>query len=113
VGRWFGDRRSRRTIVVALAAGLAALVVFEALFISAGGTADPLTRDFFNPATGMLVLAILAFGVGGWVTGSTRSAFLAGFAVMLVAVAGFTVMGLLRGPDWVFYWPWEAWPGGY
>jgi hypothetical protein len=33
--------------------------------------------------------------------------------VMLVAVVGFTLVGFLRGPDWVFYWPWEAWPGGF
>jgi len=112
-GRWFGDRRCRRTIVVALAVGVLALVVFEAFFVSAGQTADPLMRDLFNPASGMLVLAVLAFGLGGWLTGSTRSAFLLGFVVMLVAVVGFTVMGLLRGPDWVFYWPWEVWPGGY
>ena len=79
---------------------------------SAGDGLGPLARDVLNPASGMLLLAVLMFVLGGWLTGSTRGAFLSGFVVMLVAVGGFTLMGLLRGPDWIFYWPWEAWPGG-
>ena len=110
---WFGPRSCRRAAGIALASSVLAFFVFEALFVSAGAGADPLVRDFFNPASGMLVLAVFAFILGGWLTGSTRAAFLSGFVVMLVAVVGFTLMGLLRGPDWVFYWPWEAWPGGY
>jgi len=113
VGAWFGPRLCRRAISVALAVSVLAFVVFEALFVSAGAGSDPLVRDLFNPATGMLVLAVVSFVFGGWLTGSTRGAFLSGFVVMLVAVVGFTLMGLLRGPDWVFYLPWEAWPGGY
>jgi quinol-cytochrome oxidoreductase complex cytochrome b subunit len=112
VGTWFGPRQCRRAVVVALAASVLAFLVFEALFVTAADGLDPLARDLFNPATGMLVLAVAAFVLGGWLTGSTRGAFLSGFVVMLVAVVGFTVMGLLRGPDWVFYLPGEAWPGG-
>jgi len=111
-GTWFGLRSCRRALAVSLLAGIVALVLFEALFLAKGDGLDPLVRDFFNPASGMLVVAVLAFLLGGWLTGSTRAAFLSGFVVMLVAVIGFTLMGLMRGPDWIFYWPWEAWPGG-
>jgi quinol-cytochrome oxidoreductase complex cytochrome b subunit len=111
-GKWFGPRPCRKAVAVALLLGVAAFVLFEALFIAKGDGLDPLVRDIFNPASGMLLVAVSAFLLGGWLTGSTRAAFLSGLVVMLVAVIGFTLMGLLRGPDWVFYWPWEAWPGG-
>ena len=111
-GQWFGPRACRRAVAVSLLAGVAALALFEALFLAKGDGLDPLVRDVFNPASGMLLVAVLAFVLGGWLTGSTRAAFFSGLVVMLVAVIGFTLMGLLRGPDWVFYWPWEAWPGG-
>jgi quinol-cytochrome oxidoreductase complex cytochrome b subunit len=113
VGAWLGPRPCRRAAALTLAAGVAVFLLFEVLFLSAGDTADPLARDLLNPATGMLVLAVAAFILAGWLTGSTRGAFLSGFVVMLVAVVGFTLVGFLRGPDWVFYWPWEAWPGGF
>ena len=111
-GKWFGPSSCRRAVAVSLLVGIAALVLFEAVFIAKGEGLDPLARDILNPASGMLLVAVLAFVLGGWLTGSTRAAFLSGFVVMLVAVIGFTMMGLMRGPDWVFYWPWEAWPGG-
>lgn len=109
---WFGPRLCRRAAAVTMVVSVVSLFIFEVLFLSAGDGFDPLARDVFNPASGMLVLAVVAFVLGGWLTGSTRSAFISGFVVMLVAIVGFTVMGLLRGPDWIFYWPWEAWPGG-
>jgi quinol-cytochrome oxidoreductase complex cytochrome b subunit len=109
---WLGPRPCRRAVAFSLGVGLAAFLAFEAFFSSAGDSADPLMRDLFNPATGMLLVAALALVLGGWLTGSTRAGFLSGFVVMLVAIAGLTLMGLLRGPDWIFYFPWEAWPGG-
>jgi quinol-cytochrome oxidoreductase complex cytochrome b subunit len=109
---WLGARPCRRAAAISLAAGVAAFVAFEVFFSSGGDTADPLMRDLFNPATGMLLVAASAFVLGGWLTGSTRAAFLCGLVMMLVAMVGLTLMGMLRGPDWIFYFPWEAWPGG-
>jgi quinol-cytochrome oxidoreductase complex cytochrome b subunit len=32
------------------------------------------------------------------------------FAAIVVVVLGLTMVGLLRGPSWQFYWPWQPWP---
>jgi cytochrome b-561 len=32
------------------------------------------------------------------------------FAAIVAVVAGLTLVGVLRGPSWQFYWPWQVWP---
>jgi quinol-cytochrome oxidoreductase complex cytochrome b subunit len=32
------------------------------------------------------------------------------FAALALLVVGLTVVGLLRGPSWHFFWPWQPWP---
>ena len=32
------------------------------------------------------------------------------FLAIALAIAGLTVIGLLRGPSWGLWWPWESWP---
>jgi len=39
-----------------------------------------------------------------------RRVQIAVFMFVVVAVAALTVVGLLRGPSWAFFWPWQAWP---
>jgi quinol-cytochrome oxidoreductase complex cytochrome b subunit len=112
VGRWLGSATTRGAVLSSLAVGALVLALAESFYLGAPATASALARDLLNPATAMLVLALLAFVAGGALTRSTRAAFLSAFAVLLVAVVGFTIMGLCRGPNWDFYWPWEAWPGG-
>jgi len=56
-----------------------------------------------NPAAGMLLAAGLAFfGVGAF-SRSPRAGLRAALIVLLLALAGFTLMGVLRGPDWVLH----------
>jgi len=115
VGRWFGGRSCKMAVAIASLAAVIGLVVFEWLYLKSGGcgqaTASALwLTDLLNPATGMIGLALLAATLSGMSTGSTKAACLSGIAVMLIAIVGFTLMGLCRGPDWVFYWPWEEWP---
>jgi len=114
VGRWFGPHRVRAAAALSFAVALAGLAGLEALYMSAPGAqaGRGLSADLFNPATGMLVLAGLAFWLGGWLAGSTRAACLCAFVVLATGVVGFVLVGACRGPDWVFYWPWEAWPLG-
>jgi hypothetical protein len=100
---------------IAAAIAVAVLVLFEVLYTRGGSPgvaalAGTLAPDLFNPASGMLLVALGAFLGVGWATGSVRAGFLAGLVVMVVAGAGFTLLGVCRGPDWVLYWPWQEWP---
>ncbi len=47
--------------------------------------------------------------VGVWLPAERRTQLLV-FGGIAVLVAGLTIVGLLRGPSWHFYWPWQAWP---
>ena len=45
------------------------------------------------------------------VTSSTRNAAIATFCAFIIAFVLLTYTGHgLRGPNWDFYWPWQAWP---
>ena len=44
-----------------------------------------------------------------WMPRERRTQILV-FAAIVALVVGLTVVGLLRGPSWQFYWPWQAWP---
>ncbi|MBI5543705.1 MAG: cytochrome b N-terminal domain-containing protein [Deltaproteobacteria bacterium] len=113
VGCWLGAPATRNAVLVTLGAAVLAFALLEPLYLHAAPPASALGRDLLNPAAGMLLVSAIAFVLGGASTGSTRAAFLCAFAVLIVAMVGFTAMGLCRGPNWVFYWPWEAWPHGY
>jgi cytochrome b-561 len=41
---------------------------------------------------------------------SGRRAQVTVFLVVASTIVMLTVVGLLRGPSWEFYWPWQAWP---
>jgi quinol-cytochrome oxidoreductase complex cytochrome b subunit len=47
--------------------------------------------------------------VGVWMPRERRTQLLV-FGALVVLVVGLTVVGLLRGPSWHFYWPWQPWP---
>ncbi|MCK5331075.1 MAG: cytochrome B6, partial [Candidatus Marinimicrobia bacterium] len=48
--------------------------------------------------------------VGVWFA-KTRQKHNIIFLVMVLLIIILTVIGtFLRGPNWNFYWPWEAWP---
>jgi len=114
VGRWFGSGRVRTAAAISFGLALLGFTGFEALHLGSGGGAagQGLGSEWINPATGMLVLAGLAFWLGGALTRSTRAACACAFVVLATGVAGFVFVGACRGPDWIFYWPWEAWPLG-
>ena len=50
-----------------------------------------------------------ASAVGQWCARDRRRQLFAFVAVATLVVA-LTVVGLLRGPSWHFYWPWQTWP---
>jgi cytochrome b-561 len=47
--------------------------------------------------------------VGVWLPRERRTQLLV-FAAIVALIGGLTLVGLLRGPSWHFYWPWQAWP---
>jgi quinol-cytochrome oxidoreductase complex cytochrome b subunit len=47
--------------------------------------------------------------VGVWLPAERKWQFVV-FALIAAAIVGLTVAGLLRGPFWRFYWPWQPWP---
>jgi quinol-cytochrome oxidoreductase complex cytochrome b subunit len=47
--------------------------------------------------------------VGVWMPRERRTQLLV-FGALAVLVVGLTVVGLLRGPSWHFFWPWQSWP---
>jgi len=111
IGRWWGTNSSRGALAVTVVFSVIFFVLFEVLYISLSNNANTNSwwTDLLNPATGMIGLALVTFIVVGIVVGSTRAAMFCGLVVMLVAVVGCTAVGLCRGPDWIFYWPWEEW----
>ncbi len=67
--------------------------------------------DLFNPATLLLVLFAGFYYFVRKKAGTTRSAAIATFCAFIIAFILLTYMGTaLRGPNWDFYWPWQAWP---
>jgi quinol-cytochrome oxidoreductase complex cytochrome b subunit len=46
---------------------------------------------------------------GVWLPRERRTQILV-FAALAFLVVGLTVVGLLRGPSWHFFWPWQPWP---
>jgi len=32
------------------------------------------------------------------------------FLAIALAITALTVVGLMRGPSWGLWWPWESWP---
>ncbi|MBN2498581.1 MAG: cytochrome b N-terminal domain-containing protein [Deltaproteobacteria bacterium] len=108
-GRWLGAPRSRWLLGAVVLSAAAAFASLEWAYLAGEGCAGS-HPDLLNPASGMLVLAAVAAAAAGWVDRSRRTALLAALGVTLVAVVGCILVGLCRGPDWIFYWPWEDWP---
>ena len=118
IGIWFTDGPGRRWGIVGFVYGFAmtslsvALAVLFPMRSVFPGIESQLFFDFVNPATLLLLLfAALYFAVQK-MTSSTRYAAIATFCAFIVAFVLLTYVGTaLRGPNWQFYWPWQAWPG--
>ena len=67
--------------------------------------------DLVNPASFLLVLFAAQYFVVLKKTKSTRYAAIATFCAFIIAFVLLTYTGTaLRGPNWDFFWPWQAWP---
>jgi len=118
IGFWFTDGPGRRWAVVGFVYGalVTALCVASALVFPVrsvfSGMESQVFFDIVNPATLLLVLFALQYFVVLKVAGSTRHAAIATFCAFIISFILLTYIGTaLRGPNWEFYWPWQAWPG--
>jgi cytochrome b-561 len=117
IGFWFTDGAGRRWGIVGFVYGFVATVACLTLAIlvpgreAFSGIESQLFFDAFNPATLLLLLFAVLYVAIWKKTGSTRYAMIGVFCAFIVAFVLLTYTGTaLRGPNWQFYWPWQAWP---
>jgi quinol-cytochrome oxidoreductase complex cytochrome b subunit len=111
VGRYLGADRGQVLGMAAAATGVSAVAV-AATLTPAYADLGPLAQDLGNPAGVMLAYASVAFWAVGWRSGSLRAALRVALAILWVSLLLFTAVGVCRGPDWAFFWPWQEWSGG-
>jgi quinol-cytochrome oxidoreductase complex cytochrome b subunit len=111
VGRYLGADRGHVLGMAAAATGVSAAAV-AATLTPAYAELGPVAQDLGNPAAVMLAYASVAFWAVGWRSGSLRTALRVALAILWVSFLLFTAVGMCRGPDWTFYWPWQEWSGG-
>jgi quinol-cytochrome oxidoreductase complex cytochrome b subunit len=79
---------------------------------------DPFWWGVFVPTVGVILLILIPYldrgqiGTGVWLHPDRRLHNIL-FTVFAVIFIGLIIVGtFMRGPNWGFYWPWEAWPTG-
>ncbi len=79
---------------------------------------NPFWMGVFVPTVGVILLILIPYldrgqiGTGVWFHPDRRlhNILFTAFAVIFI---GLIIVGtFMRGPNWGFYWPWEAWPTG-
>ena len=117
IGLWLTDKSGRRWAVIGTAWGLLWTVGSLAIGIkfpmreAFPSIESQLFFDMVSPATLLLLSFVVLYFVSLKVTSSSRTAAIATFCAFIVAFVLLTWTGtMLRGPNWQFFWPWEAWP---
>ncbi|MCK5573725.1 MAG: cytochrome b N-terminal domain-containing protein [Bacteroidetes bacterium] len=117
LGTWFTDQPGKRWAWIGLVWGFA----FTTICIFIGikfpmreifpGIESQLFFEVVNPANLLLLSMIALYFISLRATSSQRTAAMATFSAFIVAFIFLTYTGTaLRGPNWIFYWPWESWP---
>jgi len=117
IGVWFTDAAGRNWAVVGFlyglltTAGCLALAILAPMRSIFPGIESQAFFDLINPASFLLLLFATQYFVVLKRTKSTRYAAIATFCAFIIAFILLTYTGTsLRGPNWDFYWPWQAWP---
>jgi len=75
------------------------------------GIQSQLFFEVVNPAILLLITFIILYMFSYKKTKSSRTAGIATFTAFVIAFILLTYTGTaLRGPNWLFFWPWQAWP---
>jgi len=117
IGYWLTDQSGRRWGVLGLVWGLlwtVACLAIGILFPMRSVFPDIESQLFFdlvNPATLLLLSFVVLYFLVLKLSSSTRTAAIATFCAFIIAFVLLTWTGtMLRGPNWLFYWPWQPWP---
>jgi quinol-cytochrome oxidoreductase complex cytochrome b subunit len=117
IGFWFTDTDGRRWGILGFVFGLlaTAVCVTTALLLPLrdilSGIESQLFFDLLNPATLLVALFVGFYFIIQRASGSRRSAAIGTFCAFIIAFILLTYTGTaLRGPNWEFYFPWQAWP---
>jgi len=116
-GIWFHSPRGTRIAVIS--ATMTAVVICLLLFaqMKSGGVrslypdSPQWLIDLINPGTLTVLYLVVFFFVVGRRTQSLREASIGLYTGFLIGFTLFSIIGIyLRGPNWQFYWFWQAWP---
>jgi quinol-cytochrome oxidoreductase complex cytochrome b subunit len=117
-GIWFHSARGRRIALLAALSTTAITSLLLFLQTRTGGLrglypdVPQWLVDLVNPGSLLLLYLVIFFFITGYLTKSLREASIGLFTGFLTASTLLTIVGVyLRGPNWDFYWFWEAWPG--
>jgi quinol-cytochrome oxidoreductase complex cytochrome b subunit len=117
IGYWFTDGSGKRWASIGAAWGVLWTVGCLAIGILAPtrelfpNVEMQLFFDVVNPATLLLLSFVALYFLALKTTGSKRTAAIATFCAFIISFVLLTYTGtVLRGPNWDFFWPWQAWP---
>ncbi len=117
LGTWFTDQAGKRWALIGSLWGL--LFTSGCIFIGVrfpvreifSGMESQLFFEIINPANLLLLSMVALYVLSLRLTKTHRTAAIATFSAFVIAFVLLTYTGTaLRGPNWLFYWPWEAWP---
>jgi quinol-cytochrome oxidoreductase complex cytochrome b subunit len=117
LGAWFTDAAGKKWSFIGLIWGL--LSTSLCLFIGIkfpmrevfSGIESQIFFEIVNPVNLLLLTFIVLHFMAFKITKSSRTASIATFTAFVISFILLTYTGTaLRGPNWIFYWPWEAWP---
>ncbi len=117
LGLWLVDKQGRKwgwiggiygLIITTICLAIGVMLPMRSLFPT---IESQLFFDLVNPATLLLLLFVAIYFFVLKKTTSTRYAAIATFCAFIISFILLTYAGTaLRGPNWDFYFPWEAWP---
>jgi cytochrome b-561 len=117
LGVWFTDSTGKKWAWIGAFWGLLSTVlcVFIGLKIPIReiflGIESQIFFEIVNPAILLLFTFIILYIFSYKKTKSHRTAGITTFTAFIIVFVLLTYTGsALRGPNWLFFWPWEAWP---
>ena len=117
LGIWFTDSTGKKWALIGLIWGIISTTICVFLGVNVPvrelfpNIESALFFELVNPAILLLLTFIALYFVTLKFSKSTRTAAIATFSAFVISFIMLTYTGtVLRGPNWLFFWPWESWP---